>query len=191
MLSAAWLFESGASLEVGCPVYETWKFVYTAIYVWFFHYLRPVAGYAANVLPKGPCWSAAACGLSMVLGMYMALYHYPNPFLERGEITKVIWLELTISLLQPALLVFAMTHFPIGLSWWGSTTLGTYVIHFYFRPQIGVLFKSWLNPGLTADPTGIGLLLAAGLTVLFFTTIVGPVAQRLLLLPAQLSSKRT
>eukprot|EP00930_Biecheleria_cincta_P014198 TRINITY_DN12314_c1_g4_i1.p1 TRINITY_DN12314_c1_g4~~TRINITY_DN12314_c1_g4_i1.p1 ORF type:complete len:1079 (+),score=135.28 TRINITY_DN12314_c1_g4_i1:127-3363(+) len=185
--TAAWVFDSGGSSAFGCPVYQTWKFVYVAIYVWCFHYLRPFADYAVSVLPRGPCWSAAAFGLSMVLGMYMALYHYPNPLLERGEFTKLIWLELTTSLLQPALLVLAMTHFPIDLSWWGGTTLGTYVMHFYFRHEIAQLFRSRLSPGLAADPTGIGLLLAAGMTVLFFSTIVGPLIQHPLLLPMKLS----
>jgi fucose 4-O-acetylase-like acetyltransferase len=123
----------------------------------------------------------------MTIGMYMTCYHYHMQFLEEGIVTDTAWLEVVVAFVQPSLFAYAMTSAPVRLDWWGTTTLGTYVIHYYFLDRTRSLFVNWLNPALQADPTGIGLLILAVAYVLLFTTIIGPMAQTLLLLPTRLA----
>eukprot|EP00930_Biecheleria_cincta_P055479 TRINITY_DN4179_c0_g1_i1.p1 TRINITY_DN4179_c0_g1~~TRINITY_DN4179_c0_g1_i1.p1 ORF type:complete len:1089 (-),score=159.96 TRINITY_DN4179_c0_g1_i1:107-3373(-) len=185
-----WVFRLASERLGFCPLYYSFLLPYVALYVCCFHYLGHVVAYLANRLPTGPLWSAAALGASMSIGMYMAVYHYHMQFLEDGVVTNTAWLEVTVALLQPSLFAYAMTSAPVRLDWWGTTTLGTYVIHYYFLDWSKSLFVNWLNPALQADSTGIGLLILAVAYVLLFTTIIGPMAQKLLLLPTRLATPK-
>lgn len=182
-----WVFRLGSSDLGFCPLYYNFVTPYVAIYVCCFHYLGHVVAYLANRLPTGLLWSVAALGASMTIGMYMTIYHYHMAFLEEGVVTDTAWLEVVVAFVQPSLFAYAMTSVPVRLDRWGTTTLGTYVIHYYFLDFTRSLFEHRLNPALQADPTGIGLLILAVAYVLLFTTIIGPMAQTLLLLPTRLT----
>ena len=68
----------------------------------------------------------------------MAMFHYPNNFLENGTGVRWAWLEIGEDFVQPALLTIGMCYLPWNMSWWGQTALGTYVFHYYFSDQIGL-----------------------------------------------------
>eukprot|EP00931_Biecheleriopsis_adriatica_P087763 TRINITY_DN6218_c0_g1_i1.p1 TRINITY_DN6218_c0_g1~~TRINITY_DN6218_c0_g1_i1.p1 ORF type:complete len:1080 (+),score=140.11 TRINITY_DN6218_c0_g1_i1:116-3241(+) len=187
-----WVFETTEIKEQpgSCDFRMTVTLPYMALYVFGFHYLGHVVAYLASRVPTGPLWSAAALGASMTIGMYMTLYHYSMPLLEVGKFTNTAWLEVTASFIQPTLFAYAMISVPVRLHWWGTTTLGTYVLHFYFISSTINLFKNWVFPALETDPTGIGLLILVVAYVLLWTTVIGPMAQALFFLPARLSASK-
>merc|ERR1711935_366944 len=102
-------------------------------YVWGFHFIRPFVTLSTKRLPSGPTWAALAACASMFLGTSAAMVHYPFTSVDQG--THMAWLpiELAVGLIQPMLLSLAMSQFPVDMIWWGNTTLGCYVFHFYFR----------------------------------------------------------
>ncbi|CAE7363022.1 unnamed protein product, partial [Symbiodinium sp. CCMP2456] len=97
-----------------CFVWTRWVACYGAFYVFCFHYLRSIVKLFSVRLPSGPVWAAAATAFSMMLGMLMALFHYPNQLLESGE--KGSWLmpllELVVTTLQPSLFALGAVYWP-------------------------------------------------------------------------------
>jgi len=184
----AWIYRDWGGTDNGCPIYWAWISWYFAFYAWSFFYLRPVVAWVSKMLPKGPTWSAAAFGSSMMLGVIMALFHYPNYVLENG--TGLAWapLELGTDIIQPCLLVLGMTYVPFNLAWWGNTTLGAYVFHFYFRDHV-TLWTLYMFDSLTWDATGIVGVLLIFAMCLFFTTVLGPAGHYVLLSPTLLYAR--
>ena len=74
----------------------------------------------------------------MMIGVVMAMFHYPNNFLENGTGVRWAWLGIGADFVQPALLTIGKCYLPWNMSWWGQTALGTYVFHYYFSDQIGL-----------------------------------------------------
>ncbi|CAE8674828.1 unnamed protein product, partial [Polarella glacialis] len=93
----SWMFRN---FGTGCAVYWKWVSWYLAFYVWCFHFLRPAVARAEKLLPKGPTWAAAALGLSMMIGVLMAMFHYPNNVLENGTGLEWAWLEIGVDIIQ-------------------------------------------------------------------------------------------
>ena len=85
-----------------------------------------------------PTWGAAAFCTDMMIGVIMAMFHYPKNFLENGTGVRWAWLEIGADFVQPALLTIGMCYLPWNMSWWGQTALGTYVFHYYFSDLIGL-----------------------------------------------------
>jgi hypothetical protein len=165
-----------------CAAWVRWVHSYVMIYVICFHYLRPLVERFAKRLPKGPAWAASATAASMLMGTLMALYHYPNNILETGDDATWAWLELTVSLLQPMLFALGTTYWPVNLAWWGNTTLGCYVIHFYIRDRMTDMMEK-LVPLLAWEPTGLMLPIAAITLCVMFTSTIGPLGHYLLVAP--------
>ncbi|CAK9061774.1 Tyrocidine synthase 2 (Tyrocidine synthase II) [Includes: ATP-dependent proline adenylase (ProA) (Proline activase) [Durusdinium trenchii] len=185
MWTFSWFFRN---FGTGCPMYMRWVSWYLAFYVWCYHYLRPVVSVLSKRLPKGRTWAAASLGASMMIGVLMGLFHYPNNVLEKGTGMEWVWLELSVDIIQPSLFVLGMTYLPLDLSWWGNTTLGAYVFHFYFRDHVAKW--TWaISDSLTWDPTGLLTVLAIFLLCLFFTTFLGPLGHYILLSPALLYAR--
>jgi len=185
MFTFSWLYRNFGD---GCAIYLRWVAWYFAFYVWCFHYLRPIVGKLSHRLPKGATWSAAALGCSMMIGVLMAMFHYPNNVLENGTGMEWVWLELGADILQPALFVLGMTYVPFNLAWWGNTTLGSYVFHFYFRDSVAVWVMSMSN-GLTWDKSGILVIVMVMSICLGFTTFFGPIGHYVLLSPTLLYAR--
>lgn len=182
MWTFSWIFRN---FGTGCAIYYRWVAWYFAFYVWCFHYLRPVVAILDKKIPKGPTWAAASLGASMMIGVLMAMYHYPNNVLENGTGNEWAWLEVGADMLQPSLFVLGMTYFPLNLAWWGNTTLGCYVFHFYFRDTVSATVMTLCN-GLTWDPTGLAIPILVVSICLMFTSFLGPFGHYLLLSPALL-----
>jgi amino acid adenylation domain-containing protein len=178
----SWIFRN---FGTSCAMYYKWVQWYMAAYVWCFHYLRAVVNYASNstFLPKGRTYAAAAFGLSMMIGVLMAMFHYPNDVVETGTNLQWAWLEVGVDFIQPGLIVFAMAYFPFDLAWWGNTTLGCYCFHYYFKDQAGTWIQDMSN-AFDWDRTGILLPLSIFSMCICFTTFMGPLGHYLLLAPA-------
>ena len=63
---------------------------------------------------------AVAFSASTMIGVLMAMFHYPNNFLENGTGVGWAWLEIGADFIQPALLTIGMCYLPWNLSWWGQ-----------------------------------------------------------------------
>jgi len=172
-----------------CFVWTRWVACYGAFYVFCFHYLRSIVKFFSVRLPSGPVWAATATSFSMILGMLMALLHYPNQLLESGE--KGSWLmpllELTVTTLQPALFALGAVYWPFKASFLGNSTLGCYVIHFIFRDRMTEAIQMMM-PMLSWDLTGLLLPLAIAVLCLAFMSTVGPVGHYILIAPQFLAS---
>merc|ERR1712127_940126 len=94
-------------------------------------------------------------------------------------------LEFACDFLQPSLVVLGMTALPLNLSWWGNTTLGCYVFHFYFRDSVAKWFTQ-LGVALAWDSSGLILLLCVLAASLCFTSVIGPIGHYVLLSPTLL-----
>uniref|UniRef100_A0A7S4VJA2 AMP-dependent synthetase/ligase domain-containing protein n=1 Tax=Alexandrium monilatum TaxID=311494 RepID=A0A7S4VJA2_9DINO len=175
----SWLFRNWGD---GCAIYWRWIQWYFAFYVWCFHYLRPLVDCAQRYLPKGRTWAAASLACSMMIGVSMAMLHYPNNVLENGTGLKWAWLEIGADILQPSLFVLGMTYLPLNMEWWGNTTLGCYCFHFYFKDQMTAWVMA-MTPGLAWDPTGLLLFLLILALCLAVTTFLGPLGHYFLLAP--------
>jgi len=173
----------------GCFAWIRWVACYGAFYVFCFHYLRSIVKFFTGRLPNGPVWSASATACSMLLGLLMALFHYPNQLLESGE--KGFWLtpilEVAVTTLQPALFALGTVYWPVKASFWGNSTLGCYVIHFLFRDRMTEVIQMMI-PMLSWDLTGLLLPLAIVVLCLAFMSTVGPVGHYILIAPQFLAS---
>jgi len=181
----SWLFRNFGD---GCAMYYRWVQWYGTFYVWCFHYLRLVVMKLGKVLPKGRTWAAASLALSMYIGVLMAMFHYPNNVLETGSGVQWAPLEVGIDILQPSLFALGMTYLPLNLSWWGNTTLGCYVFHFYFRDSVAQLTTK-LGVALTWDSSGLIFLFCILAMSLSFTSVVGPLGHYVLLSPTLLGQR--
>jgi amino acid adenylation domain-containing protein len=169
----------------GCALYWRWVHWYTAAYVWFFHFLRPLVRVSEKRIPRGPTWAAASLGTSMTLGVLMAMFHYPNNVLEKGTGMQWAPLEVGVDFIQPILFALGMTYLPLDMSWWGNTTLGCYAFHFFFKDSVGDLLIR-IAPGMTWDATGLLFFFVILAICLTFTTILGPIGHKLLVAPQTL-----
>ncbi|CAE7210412.1 tycC [Symbiodinium sp. CCMP2592] len=173
----------------GCFAWIRWVACYGAFYVFCFHYLRSIVKFFTGRLPSGPVWSASATASSMLLGLLMALFHYPNQLLESGE--KGFWLtpilEVAVTTLQPALFALGTVYWPVKASFWGNSTLGCYVIHFLFRDRMTEVIQMMI-PMLSWDLTGLLLPWAIVVLCLAFMSTVGPVGHYILIAPQFLAS---
>jgi len=181
----AWIFRTFGDQ---CPVYQSWMHWYLAFYVWCFHGMRPLVALVSKRVPQGEGWAAIALSMSMIMGILMAMFHYPNTALESGELTWWAPLEVGVDIIQPSLFAFAMAYFPLDLAWWGNTTLGCYCFHFYFKDTMNVVM-SRMSDGLAWDPTGMLTYLAIVGVCLFYTTFFGPFGHYLLLSPMLLRDR--
>merc|ERR1712157_536115 len=75
-----------------------------------------------------------------------------------------------------------MSYLPLNLAWWGNTTLGSHVFHFYFKDQAGMWTWSVCN-ALHWDPTGLLVYLAVVGMAFILTTCAGPLGHYLLVSP--------
>eukprot|EP00746_Dinoflagellata_sp_MGD_P059537 gnl/MRDRNA2_/MRDRNA2_253942_c0_seq1.p1 gnl/MRDRNA2_/MRDRNA2_253942_c0~~gnl/MRDRNA2_/MRDRNA2_253942_c0_seq1.p1 ORF type:complete len:167 (+),score=10.26 gnl/MRDRNA2_/MRDRNA2_253942_c0_seq1:71-502(+) len=91
-------------------------------------------------------------------------------------------LEVGVDFIQPALFALGMTWLPLDLSWWGNTTLGCYVFHFYFKDHM-CLAAQHIGDAFSFDPTGLLTLACVVGSALTYTTVVGPIGHYFLLLP--------
>jgi len=78
--------------------------------------------------------------------------------------------------------------FPYNMAWWGNTTLGCYVFHFYFRDIFTKLFLQ-MGPAFAFDATGLLLPVCMVLICLAYTTFIGPFGHYLLLSPTLIHAK--
>lgn len=110
----------------------------------------------------------------MFLGTSAAMVHYPFTSVDQG--THMAWLpiELAVGLIQPMLLSLAMSQFPVDMTWWGNTTLGCYVFHFYFRTRMTELILLFV-PAFAFDPTGLLLFFAIMALCFLVQTCIGPI----------------
>jgi len=201
----SWIFRNFGSNAgdqddvAGCPIVWRWVQWYGFFYVLCFHYLRPLVNFVLAAVPdklKTPTWGAAAFGLSQMIGVTMALFHYPNDVLEGGSASgagffakyRWAWLEFGVDFFQPALIAISMVFLPLNLAWWGNTTLGCYVFHFYFKDQAGQWSWSLAN-AFAFDNSGLLLFFALIGMCLLFTSILGPAGHYLLLSPTLIYPK--
>jgi hypothetical protein len=175
----SWVFRNFGD---GCAVFYRWVWWYVVIYVAAYHYLRPAIKLVTKYLPNGPTWAALSVASSMTLGILMGMYHYPNNTLENGTDMQWAPLEVGVDFLQPALFALGMTWFPLDLSWWGNTTLGCYVFHFYFKDHMCVAAQH-IGDALAFDSTGLLTLTCVVGSALLYTTIAGPLGHYFLLSP--------
>jgi len=184
----SWIFRNFGD---GCAMYWRWVQWYVAFYVWSFHFLRPFVAWGQRTLParfKSRTWAAVAFSSSMMIGMAMGMCHYPNNVLENGTGMQWAWLEVGVDMIQPSLIAMGMSYLPFNLSFWGNTTLGCYVFHFYFKDTVGRLVMS-ICDGLAWDPTGLAAFLAIiGLCVLFCSTM-GPLGHYVLISPSLIGAR--
>lgn len=173
----SWIFRNFGD---GCAMYWRWVQWYVLFYVMSFHYLRPFVNFGSKYLPSSRTWAAVAFGCSMMIGMLMAMFHYPNNVLENGTHLEWVWLELGVDMIQPALVVLGMSQLPFNMAWWGNTTLGCYVFHFYFKDQMG-LWAIAIVDALTWDPTGLLVFFVVIGMIMLFTSLAGPCFHYLLL----------
>jgi len=166
----------------GCPVYVRWFQIYGLYYVMSYHFLRSAVDKFKKFLPVGATWSALALTISMCLGVAQAMWHYPNYALEDGSGMKWVWWEFFVDMAQPMLFALGMTYLPLNMAWWGNTTLGCYVFHFYFRDTFTTMFLH-MGRAFNFDATGLLLPLCIIGICGAFTTICGPFGHYLLLSP--------
>jgi amino acid adenylation domain-containing protein len=181
----SWIFRN---FGTDCSVYVRWFHIYLCFYVAAFHYLRPAVALVKDKLPNSPTWAAASLGVSMSLGVGMAMWHYPNYSLESGEGMKWVWWEVFVDILQPSLFTLGMTHVRFNMAWWGNTTLGCYVFHFYFRDTFTKLFLQ-MAPAFVFDATGLLMPSCMILICITYTTFMGPFGHYLLLSPTMIHAK--
>eukprot|EP00747_Dinoflagellata_sp_TGD_P149427 gnl/TRDRNA2_/TRDRNA2_177010_c1_seq1.p1 gnl/TRDRNA2_/TRDRNA2_177010_c1~~gnl/TRDRNA2_/TRDRNA2_177010_c1_seq1.p1 ORF type:complete len:535 (-),score=70.27 gnl/TRDRNA2_/TRDRNA2_177010_c1_seq1:194-1681(-) len=175
----SWVFRNFGD---GCPVYWRWVQWYVVFYIFSFHYIRAIVRKFTSVCPKSATWSTIALASSMTIGVAMGLFHYPNNVLEKGTGMQWVWLEVGVGFLQPALFALGMTYVPLNLSWWGGTTLGCYVFHFYFRDHMSTVID-WASGWFAWDPTGILSYILIVATCLAFTSTAGPLGHYFLISP--------
>jgi len=178
----SWIFRNFGD---GCAVYWRWLQIYGAFYVFCFHFLRPVVDWLQKRVParmKTPTWGAVSFACAMNIGLLMGLFHYPNNVLENGTGWQWAWLEIGVDFLQPTLVVIGMSYLPFNLAWWGNTTLGCYVFHFYFKDQVGV-WAGKICDAVAWDATGLLSVFLVFALCAFFTTILGPAGHYALLAP--------
>jgi len=156
-----------------CPIFLRWFSIYMACYVWCFHGLRPLVNLSTKHLPSGPTWGALAGFASMFLGIAAAMIHYPFTSVDQG--THMQWLpfELAVGVIQPMLLSLAFSQLPIEMTWWGNTTLGCYVFHFYFRTRMTELVLVFVS-AFAFDQSGLLLFFAIMAQCFIVQTFVGP-----------------
>lgn len=175
----AWVFRTFGST---CPVYLAWVQWYLVFYVWAFHFMRPLVEILAKWVPKGAHWAAAAMGTSWMLGIIMAMYHYPNQCLETGTLTAWAPIEMGVDIIQPSLFAFAMAYFPFDMAWWGNSTLGCYCFHFYFKDSMNLVFSQY-GRSLSWDPTGLATYVSIVATCMLYTSVCGPFGHYVLISP--------
>jgi len=155
---------------------------FAALYVWCYHYGRPMVKWFMQIHTTSPLRAMMAGVASLLIGILMAMFHYPNTLLEYGYGLQWFWLEVSANVAQPLLLAYAMVQFPFNMSWWGNTTLGTYVFHYYFMGRA----MHWVADiaVMTAwDETGLSTLFLLLGMVFTVNTVLGPLGHQLLLLP--------
>lgn len=178
-----------------CPIMYDWIQWYVVFYVFAFYYSRPIMKRIIPVIDKiglnSASWAVAAFGASVLLGSMQAAFHYPNVVMESGiKDPRFTWtdipLEFGVNMLQPILIALSMAWFPFDVSWWGNSTLGTYLVHFYFfmfvaRHMSDALkwVHSWAAP-VHGVPQIIVILAAP---ILFMST-AGPLFHYILLSPS-------
>jgi len=190
----SWIFRNFGSKPgddndvAGCPMIWRWVQWYGFFYVCCYHYLRPLVAFLTRLIPDGMktrTWAAVAFSCSQMIGLLMALFHYPNNVLEGGGSLKWAWLEFGADFIQPSLVAIGMASVPLNLAWWGNTTLGCYVFHFYFKDQAGQW--AWaLCDWVAWDSTGLLVFVLIIGMCLFITSILGPAGHYFLLSPTLL-----
>jgi len=182
LINWVWLTYPG---DARCALFWRWMHWYTAYYVWCFHFIRPIVKWGINNVPINTVMAVCAGCTSLMMGIVMAMFHYPNQLLEYGAGAGWGWLEIFTSIAQPSLFAVAMTHLPFDLSMWGNTTLGTYVFHYYFMGR-AIHVVADISVVTAWDPTGLSTLFLLILVVLFVNTIIGPCGHKILLQPTSL-----
>jgi len=175
-----WIFRSDPSHN--CPVYQRWVQWYVVFDVWCFYYIHSIVHKATKILPSGATWGAISLSGSLFVGMAMGLYHYPNTSLETGVETLWMPLEIFCNILQPSLLVWGMAYLPFDMSWWGNSTLGCYIFHFYFKDQMCIFFETTIGV-FSFDPTGLLGYFYILFICALFTTFLGPLGHYVLISP--------
>lgn len=175
-----------------CPLVSSDFGWYVMFYTAAFHYCRPVFTRLRSASAgrcDAPCWAVLALGASTVIGTTMAAFHYPSIALEYGIADlRFRWyylpLELSASLVQPLLFALSMTWFPYDVKWWGNTTFGTYVFHFYFTWPMCAKWMPDVMRSVHNDPFASLLQLGFAIGIpLLFSTFAGPIGHHLLLCP--------
>lgn len=182
-----WLFDGYVN---SCPIFPTSEQIYGVLYIICFHYLRPTAKVVYEGVPDGmrtPTWGAISVSTSMMIGLLMGLFHSSDGFILRGTWNKWACLELGTVVLQPLLIAIGMASLTFDMSWWGGTSLGSYVFSYFFTGQIGV-WMCHLCDWLAWDPTGLLQFAAVAASAFLFQSTVGPAGNYLLLLPARKAS---
>jgi len=173
-----------------CPIYWGWFQVYVFYYVAAYYYSRPCMELIKNALARvnGQYWAIGAGAGSILLGSTMAAFHYPNISTEYGvHDPRFKWwdfpLEVGADAVQPILLALAMAWLPVDMSWWGNSTLGTYIFHFYIRTQMHSNWIPTILRHMEGIPGGVVQLLVVLALPFIFVTFIGPIGHYLLLTP--------
>jgi amino acid adenylation domain-containing protein len=183
------------STEIGqagdtCPIYWGWFQIYVFYYVGAYFYCRPCMVLIKKALARvnGPYWAIGAGAASVVLGATMAAFHYPNISTEYGvHDSRFRWWDLPLEIgadaVQPVLLALAMAWCPLNMAWWGNSTLGTYVFHFYIRTQMYTNWMPAIMRQMETIPGGVVQLFVVLAIPFVFVTFIGPIGHYLLLTP--------
>lgn len=172
----------------GCAIYWSWLQYYLVIYLASFHYIRPCLKWfrrVASACCDGPSWSIVALFGYVAVSGVLTAFHYPDIALNYDSTDPEFhwyWLpvEVVANVAQAILLPLAMVWLPYDLRWWGGTTLGTYVFHFYWRDDHWV----WLARILAQLPFHGVVQLATLLGVaVAYVSVLGPIGHRILLWP--------
>jgi hypothetical protein len=178
----SWIFRNWGT---GCAMYWRWVHWYVVFYVWCFYGIRPLLAtrWAPKLAPKGPVGAAVAFTLSMSIGLAMGMFHYPNTVLENGTGIQWAWLEMGANMVQPSLFIMSMLHVPVDMSWWGNTTLGCYIFHFYFKSHATILIEQTCTWLAAVNLAGLPQFFAVLGGCVTFTTFAGPLGHYLLISP--------
>eukprot|EP00929_Paragymnodinium_shiwhaense_P042350 TRINITY_DN2192_c2_g1_i1.p1 TRINITY_DN2192_c2_g1~~TRINITY_DN2192_c2_g1_i1.p1 ORF type:complete len:1124 (+),score=197.03 TRINITY_DN2192_c2_g1_i1:103-3474(+) len=181
-----------------CPMMQNWIQWYVVFYVLAFYFSRPGMKILADFFNKNnmntAAWAFAAYGFATMLGATMSVFHYPNIIMEDGIKTDGLkwWyvpLEFGANTVQPLVLALAMAWFPLDCRWWGNTTLGTYVFHFYFLQYAMEKYPKilqWMGEHHLEGVPQVFVLLAIPM---LFMTFLGPIFHYILLAPGLLYLK--
>jgi len=169
-----------------CEPWDYYKAFYLCWYVLCYHYSRPCLKRIQELAPKGPVWGAVATSVSMILGLLLALFDYPNVWLTDGKIIFLSNVFLSpLYILQVVLFALGTVYWTVDARLWGNTTLGLYVGHLfimnwmtYWAPHL-IKLCAW-------DPTGLVLYFAILLVLFGLASSFGPAVHYLLTTPQRL-----
>lgn len=179
-------------------VFHRYYVLFMAQYFWTFHYGRKAVAWAAGLLraraPAAGGWWRALRGAALLLVVFLELlsvgvvgpqlYEYMQEDFQGTLEPQLLAVLLVFALLsaEVALLAFAIAGVPWRLKLLGSTTLGCYMIHFYFSYPVQ-LVRPQYNSLASMGSGGLALQVLLLLIVpLVFQLTIGAAFHKVLML---------